>query len=249
MNIYFDIETIPCQSAGVRDDFLASVRPPAVYKKPESIAAWLAENREAEGEQAWLQTSFDGGLGQVVAIAWAVDEADPHCLHVEDLTLKGESDLLACWFREMGRMHSTSGTRPVLVGHNIVGFDLPFLWKRAMIHRVRPPAWFPRHPKPWAESIEDTMYLWDSEQRKGAGLDRICKLMGLAGKDGISGADVWPMVRAGRIKDVAKYCLGDVRAVRSIHHRMHFIAEPDEMADVPDEFQGQDSFELEREAA
>ena len=79
--VFFDIETIPCQLPGVLDEFKAAVTAPAQYKKPESIAEWLKENRDSEGEAAWLKTSFDGGMGHVVCIGLAVDDGDeagPH---------------------------------------------------------------------------------------------------------------------------------------------------------------------------
>ena len=224
MNLYFDIETVPCQLAGIKEEFAAAVKAPATHKKAESIAAWLDEHREEEAEAAWLKTSFDGGLGQIVCISWALDDGDTHCLHVSDLALSGEADLLEYWFEDLTKLHRNSGTRPVLVGHNIIGFDIPFIWKRAMIHGIKPPAWFPRAPKPWSEQVIDTMTLWDPSQRSGASMDRICRLMGLPGKGGISGADVWPMVQAGKIGEVAEYCRGDVERTRAMYRRMTFAA-------------------------
>lgn len=222
MNIFFDIETIPCQTPGIKDEFSAAVTAPAQYKKPESIAEWLKENRETEAESAWLKTSFDGGLGQVVCISWALDEGDTRCLSAPDLSRQSESALLEVFFSDMQKLYSTGGTRPVLIGHNHVGFDLPFLLKRCFIHNVKPPMWWPRNPKPWADSVQDTMLLWDATQRAGGSMDRICRLLGIPGKGDISGADVWPMVRDGRIDEVAEYCRADVERTRAMYKRLTF---------------------------
>jgi hypothetical protein len=35
MNIFFDIETIPCQEPWIREELAAAVKPPATHKKPE----------------------------------------------------------------------------------------------------------------------------------------------------------------------------------------------------------------------
>jgi hypothetical protein len=225
MNIYFDIETIPCQWPNVREEFAAAVTAPAQYKKPESIADWLATNREAEAEAAWLKTSFDGGMGQVCVIGWAIDDGPAASMQVADLSSEAERDLMATWFAWVSEWHTGhSGMRPTLIGHNIIGFDIPFLWKRAMVHGIKPPPWFPHNPKPWAESVEDTMLLWDSQQRAGGSMERLCRILGLPGKGDMDGSKVWPLVSDGRIDAVADYCKGDVDRVRAMHKRMTFQA-------------------------
>lgn len=222
MNIFVDIETIPSQDPRVKADIAASIKPPATYKKTESIAEWLAENRDKEAEAEWLKTSFDGGAGQIVVIGWAIEDTGPQSVQVEDTWPHSEVQMLRSFFAKLTSLHSTSGTRPVLIGHNHVGFDIPFIWKRAMVHNIKPPLWFPRNPKPWSDGIVDTMTLWDSQQRAGGSMDRLCRILGIPGKDGMSGADVWPAVRDGRIDDVAEYCRGDVDRTRAMYRRMVF---------------------------
>jgi predicted PolB exonuclease-like 3'-5' exonuclease len=213
----FDIETIPSQLPGIRDEFRAAVTAPGQFKKPESIAAWMAENADAEAEAAWLKTSFDGGIGQCVAIGWAIGDGEAHCYHVPTLSQDDERHMLQDFFTTLEQAGHVQ-----IVGHNIIGFDIPFLWKRAMVLGVKPPFNFPRDPKPWGERICDTMLLWDSQQRQGGSMDRICRLLGIPGKQGMTGADVWPAVQAGRIQDVADYCRGDVERTRAMHRRMTF---------------------------
>ena len=219
--IYFDIETIPSQLPGVLDEFKAAVTAPGTYKKPESIAEWLRENRDSEGEAAWLKTSFDGGMGHVVCIGLAVDDGPAVSYAVSPTgygTREEETRVLQDFFS-----HLTDAGRSVLVGHNIIGFDLPFLWKRCMVLGVKPPLWFPRNPSKYSsEMVRDTMNLWDMEQRAGGSMDRICRLLGIPGKGDVSGADVWPMVKAGDVEAVAAYCRGDVERTRAMFKRMTF---------------------------
>jgi 3'-5' exonuclease len=219
--IYFDIETIPCQLPGVLDEFKAAVTAPAQYKKADSIAEWLKENRDSEGEAAWLKTSFDGGMGHVVCIGLAIDDGPAVSYQVPPDAYGNrnhEAELLMGFFS-----HLTDTGRSVLVGHNIIGFDLPFLWKRCMVLGVKPPLWFPRNPSKYSsEMVRDTMNLWDMEQRAGGSMDRICRLLGIPGKGDVSGADVWPMVEAGDIEGVAKYCREDVNRTRLMFRRMTF---------------------------
>lgn len=212
---YFDIETIPSQLPGIRDEFIAAVKAPGQYKKADSIAEWLKENREIEGEDAWLKTSFDGGLGHACVIGFAVGDGTPHTYQRE---YHDEKTLLEDFFSAV----TDAGPGLTFIGHNLIGFDLPFLWKRAMVLNVKPPLFFPRNPKAWSESVVDTMLLWDGQQRAGGSMDRICKLMGIEGKGDMDGSKVWPMYQEGKLTEIAHYCKGDVERTRAMHKRMTF---------------------------
>jgi predicted PolB exonuclease-like 3'-5' exonuclease len=219
--LYFDIETIPSQLPGILDEFKAAVTAPGTYKKPESITEWLKENRDAEGEAAWLKTSFDGGLGHVVCVGFALNDEPAQCYTVPADT-HGVRDEEAMLLQDFFSVVTDAGSGTRFVGHNLIGFDLPFLWKRAMVLGVKPPWTFPRNPKPWSELVDDTMLMWDSTQRAGGSMDRLCRLLGIPGKGDMDGSKVWPMVRDGRIAEVAEYCKGDVDRTRQMHKRMTF---------------------------
>jgi len=216
---YFDIETIPSQLPGIRDEIAAGITAPAQYKKQESIDAWLKENRDTEAETVWLKTSFDGAVGHCVVIGWAVDDGPAYAY---DAARPGNADDERKMLEDFFCAITDAGPGLTFVGHNVIGFDLPFLWKRAMILGVKPPMFFPRNPKPWSELVCDTMLLWDGQQRAGGSMDRICRLMGIPGKGDIKGADVWPLVKAGRLAEVVEYCKGDVERTRAMHKRMTF---------------------------
>ena len=223
MNVYIDIETIPCQLAGIKDELLSEVKAPGQYKKPESIAQWIEENGKAQAEEAWLKTSFDGGLGQICVIGWAIDDEPAQSVQVWDVGVDAEKFVLASFLGALNDIHTgTSGLRPVIIGHNHIAFDLPFLWKRAMVLGVKPPMWFPRNPKPWSDSVVDTMLLWDSTQRTGGSMAKICRSLGIPGKGDMDGSKVWPMVRDGRIDEVSDYCKMDIERTRQMYKRMTF---------------------------
>lgn len=222
-----DIETIPCQLPGVLDEFRAQVQAPGQYKKPESIAEWLRENREAEAEKAWMQTSFDGGLGQICVIGAAVDDEAPVSFMAVDLSRESEAETLLRFFAWL-EAYRKPGSR--YIGHNIIGFDLPFLWKRAMVLGVQPPLHFPRAPKAWSEIVQDTMLLWDPTQRAGGSMDKICRALGIPGKGDMDGSKVWPAVKEGRIAEVAEYCRADVARTREMFKRMTFTERMEEPA-------------------
>lgn len=232
MNIYLDLETIPAQDPAVRAAIAAGITAPANYSKPESIAKWLEENREAEAEKAWRKTSFDGALGQIAVASIAIDDAAPVTFWQEDWA-SGETHILrelfdlidsACSVPVYGGIRAER--EPVFIGHNLVNFDLRFLFQRAVLNSIRPPACIPFQAKPWDAKVYDTMTAWAGHNGR-VSLDKLCTALGIAAKgseigDEIDGSLVWDFVRAGRIADVATYCAADVERVREIHKRMTF---------------------------
>ena len=68
INVYLDIETIPAQSPEYRDKVRATIKPPGNIKKPESIAAWMAENADAAVDETVAKTSFDPAAGHICCI-------------------------------------------------------------------------------------------------------------------------------------------------------------------------------------
>ena len=217
---YFDIETVPAQDPAIREELRAAVTAPGNYSKQESIDKWLADNRDKVGDEQWLKTSFDGGVGQCVCVGFAVNDEPARVVSVHSLDRDSEAAMLRAFFSALFDANHVQ-----LIGHNIVGFDIPFLWKRAMVLNVKPPYNWPRNPKPWSELICDTMTLWDSQQRAGGSMDRICRLMGIPGKGDFSGADVWPAIERGEYQRVQDYCRDDVERTRAMHLRMTFAAD------------------------
>jgi hypothetical protein len=219
--IYIDIETCPAQNEALRAEFLANVKAPAQYKKPESIAEWLKENAEAEAEAAWRKTSFDGAYGHVCVIGLAVDEHPPIALydgdwHASEALILREA---FTWIDNTCDIHPN--VRPVFVGHNLIEFDMRFLFQRAVVLGVKPSRHIPFSAKPWDDNVFDTMARWAGLKDR-VKLDKLAKAFGLEGKGDIDGSMVWDYVRDGRIDEIAAYCSNDVALARAIYKRMTF---------------------------
>lgn len=239
--IYIDIETIPPQSPEIIErlserrraktlEEMAAVTAPGNYKDPVKIAEFIDAKR-TEIQAASIQAledeiaslSLDGTWGQIVCVAWAISDGPIQHIEVGELSLGSEREMLdelfGQWRSQVGK--STYGTRPVVVGHNVIAFDIPYLWRRGVIHGVRPPLWLPRNPKPWAETVFDTMTQWAGDRGR-ISMDDLCVALGLPGKDGMTGKDVWPAVQAGKLDEVVSYCRADIERTRAIHQRMTF---------------------------
>jgi len=197
MNIFLDIETIPCQSATIRKEFF--------------------ENDDAR----LYKSSLDGTFGQIVVAAYAIDDGPTVAVYNEDWQSDtAEAGVLKDLFDALTSLHNPSSSpRPTFVGHNIIGFDLRFIYQRSIQRGIKPPSFFPINAKPWDNNVFDTMTQWAGTGNR-VKLDTLCKVLGLSGKGDIDGSKVWDYIQAGRIVEVAEYCKHDVKIVRDVWRRM-----------------------------
>jgi len=211
--VYFDIETIPCQSEDYLQTLKRKVTAPASLKKPESIDKWLAENRDSAAQEAMGKTSFDGGRGHVCTIAWAKNDSGIEVRHAK--TLSDERDVIDDFFADLDPYHSET-----LVGHYISGFDIGFLKKRAVCLGIKmpDPSSFPRDPKPWDKSLQDTMAMWAGGTNR-ISMNDLCDVLGIEGKGGFDGSMVAEAWAKGEHDKIAEYCKDDVWRTREIHKR------------------------------
>jgi hypothetical protein len=232
MNIYFDIETIPAQDPAAIELIKAdierqklAVKAPSNYKDQEKIDAYIkaeVEKLDAEFDATYRKTSFDGGLGEICCIGYAIDDNAP-------VSIYGgyESETIHLFYQYlMDSYNPSSQQRPKFIGHNIVNFDLRFLFQRSVMNNIKPPMMIPFSAKPWDESIFDTMTAWAGHGNR-VSLDKLCKIFNIPLKgseigEEIDGSKVWDFYQAGRIADIAKYCEGDVERTRQAYKRMTF---------------------------
>lgn len=210
---YIDIETIPNQDPAYLEKLRSEVKAPATYKKPESIAEWLAENRDIAAIEALGKTSFDPASGHICTIAWADDQGDILSAHAA--TVGQEGDVLRALFSHL------SFKPRQFIGHYISGFDLRFILCRAVILGVPIPRAIPRDVKPWSPSVFDTMVAW-AGAKGSISQDRLCDALGLSGKGDFDGSKVAAAWAAGEHEKIEAYCRDDVATVREIHRK--FVA-------------------------
>ena len=228
MNLYLDIETVPGQDATLLSDIAATIKAPGNYKKTESINKWLDENREIEAEKVWRKTALDGTVGEIICLAWAIDD-NPVCSLGRSLQ-QPESVLLQDFMREieqaLERPHTDVLAKPTWIGHYITGFDLRFIWQRCVINNIKPTIAIPYKAKPWGDNVFDTKVEWTGlTSHSGYGSqDAISRALGMAGKGDIDGSKVWDYIKVGRYTEVEHYCRDDVETVRRMHQRMTFSA-------------------------
>jgi hypothetical protein len=208
--LVFDIETVP-DVAGCR-----AVLELAPSLSDADVAEIAFQRRRATGGQDFLPLH----LQRVVAIACLLRERDQLRIWSLGSPGDGEGELVQRFYDGIEKY------TPRLVSWNGGGFDLPVLHYRGLIHGVAAPRYWDMGEGDFADSRDfrfnnyisryhtrhlDLMDLLSLYQpRASAPLDQVARLLGLPGKVGLEGAQVWEAFRAGRLADVRRYCEADV---------------------------------------
>jgi len=156
----------------------------------------------------------DTARGQVLYTAPDFEEAEGDAGPVEFVACMDELELLTA-FWDVARHYET------IVTFNGRGFDVPFIYLRSALLNV------PISRKDWLGyrfqtdphcDLAEQLTFYGVSGREGAArrfnLDFYCKAFGIESpkSHGVTGADVNSMMAAGRFREIAEYCLRDVRA-------------------------------------
>jgi hypothetical protein len=108
-----------------------------------------------------------------------------------------------------------------LVGHNIIGFDLPFLFQRCLAHCIsaRPLVDLGEYR---VRGVFDTMHAWWLGAKRFVSLDDIAWALGIESSKTatVEGSKVFDLYQAGRLAEIRAYNLNDVRVTRKVYERM-----------------------------
>lgn len=224
MNVFIDIETIPQQPEDeVKAEIAKTIEAPAKMSKPETIVEWHAGEGKYAGvkdamiEETYRKTSFDGSKGEICSVAFGFDGDVIHSL---SRSVFSESDILHYVFDTINQ--NRNGRPPYFVGHNIGGFDLKFLFHRAVILGINPGFDLCQHGR-HGQHFYDTMQAWAGFGGR-ISQDNLCKALGIEGKpDDIDGSKVWDFYKAGNIARIEEYNRDDVEKIRKIYNKLNFI--------------------------
>jgi len=206
--LYLDIETLP----GAEGPDPNEVEPPRNYKDPDKIAAYQRE----KAEEAYRAQAVDSMRGRLLCIGWAFGTEPAQAAILGSDDIETELDLLLTFQGSLLKRHCDLG-RLAWVGHNIRAFDLPWIWRKALQHRLYPLAEaIPRQR--FDRRVEDTMEMWAADFRDRVSLDDIAAFLGLQGKpEGIDGSKVYDYWLEGDLESIREYCRQDVDLVRGVH--------------------------------
>jgi predicted PolB exonuclease-like 3'-5' exonuclease len=119
----------------------------------------------------------------------------------------------------------------LFVGHNILDFDLRFIYQRSVIHQIRPSREIP-FARFRNAPIYDTMQEWSKWGREHASLDALSKALGVPSpKENLDGSKVYPYYRNGKLTEICEYCKRDVDSVRQVYRWLTFTKTNREQVD------------------
>ena len=160
-------------------------------------------------EESFRKQALDSMSGKIFIISFAFDDMPIVTLYNED-----EKQLLDSFADALADTQNPMGL--TWYGHNIKGFDLPFLFHKALLHNSKLLKYIPRSIR--SKFIEDTATMFGMD-KYGVyyKLSNIAKFLGIDGKyEGIDGGMVYDLWLDGKIDDLKLYCADDVRITRSI---------------------------------
>ena len=153
--------------------------------------------------------SMDGVGGSQTEHAFGIDEAGN-----EEPEGKALKDFLAL-------MADFDPECDLLVGHNIINFDLPFIFQRCLANNiaVRP---FIDLSEFNVQGVYDTMRAWWLGARNRVALDDIAWALGIESSktSEVEGSRVFELYQAGKLAEIREYNLNDVRVTRKVYERM-----------------------------
>lgn len=219
MKIVLDIETIQAP----REDWarlIGKCQPPtnsdSVSQEYDLFAASEAEAQRQEEDTHYAKSAFDGTFSSIV------------CIGLLEFSDQMEPRGAVAWYganeREVLRQFWSrlAQDRPSLfITHNGLGFDLPFIKKRSIIHQIKPSVDI-NLAKFRTDPVYDTMAIWSNWDTRGwIKLDVLARALNVETKSG-SGEQVAAMWERGQGLELARYCLQDTYVTYACYCRMNF---------------------------
>ncbi|MFO0706064.1 MAG: 3'-5' exonuclease [Nitrospira sp.] len=219
MKVVLDIETI--QAPREEWERLTGKSAPP-QEAPESsegmdlFSSGAAEARRQADDELYAKSAFDGTFSRIV------------CIGLLEFSDQMEARSAVAWYggneRELLRQFwaRIAQDRPsLIITHNGLGFDLPFIKKRSIIHQVKP-SYEINLAKFRTEPVYDTMAIWSNWDTRGwVKLDVLARALSVETKSG-SGEQVAEMWEQGQGQDLARYCLQDTYVTYACYCRMNF---------------------------
>jgi DNA polymerase elongation subunit (family B) len=219
MKVVLDIETLQCpreewaRLAGL--ELCGGVTDGSEAAEDLFTRTEMDERRRTEDE-LYERSSFDGTFSRIVCIGIIVfsDAMEPQGA----MAWYGpnEKELLQLFWSKMAQIRPS-----LLITHNGLGFDLPFLKKRSIINQTKPTIELVLS-KFRTEPVYDTMAVWSNWENRGwVKLDVLARALSVETKSG-SGSQVAQMWANGQGREIAEYCLQDTYVTYACYCKMTF---------------------------
>jgi predicted PolB exonuclease-like 3'-5' exonuclease len=217
--IYFDIETVHGHKTMVG---LSDRQKELWSKRCEYLRERFEDNKDLSDEELYeYKGALHAEYSKIVCVSFGriqIQKDGEIKFIIKSFSGDDERELLRQVIGVFEKFLS-SGFR--LCGHNIEGFDMPVILKRAVINGiVIPKALHFHNLKPWEMPTVDTSKVWSFGAWKEGlvSLDLLCASLGIdTPKDDIDGSKVSEVYwKDGDLDRIVKYCEKDVLATTQV---------------------------------
>jgi hypothetical protein len=207
--LIWDIETGPLDEEVLAEQFVPKTKEEFVGAqrwKPETIEAKYKDYLQTAKQEFINKAALDPTTGSVLAIGLKSDKG------AAILDSVNEEKLLVDFWKKAAECEAAGRS---LVGHNCLGFDLPFLMRRSWINGIDVPK---------LTVVKDTMKVWAcGAYGEWISLDRLAKALGVGAKtEGITGADfarLWNGTEE-QHKQAREYLIDDLNLTWAVANRL-----------------------------
>jgi len=172
--------------------------------------------QEADEPAILKRLSLSALTARILCIGYSIEpppEAPVDILHGD------ETEILRNFWR-------VAADVSLFVGHNILDFDLRFIYQRSIINQIKPSREIPLS-RFRSSPVFDTMHEWSKWGRDFVKLDALAKSLNIPSpKEDLDGSKVFEYYQAGNLSDIHEYCKRDVETVKRVYRRMTFSVFP-----------------------
>ena len=157
--------------------------------------------------------ALDALTGRVVCVGMLIDDGEV----ATEIMLAGEDERLL-----ISEFWNALRPGDVIVGHNVMDFDINFLRQRSWILGIQPSRAIDTR-KYYTADVIDTLQLWTNwtGSKKGVTLDALGSVLGCGRKTG-EGANVAQWWAEQDIESIKKYCREDVQLTYRVFCRLTY---------------------------
>ncbi|MGH7816933.1 MAG: ribonuclease H-like domain-containing protein, partial [Candidatus Binatia bacterium] len=160
---YFDIETVPTDQA----------------LKENGLLEAQIQLDEAE---LIKKLSLSAATAKIICLCYAIE---PSLINSVEVLQGEETEIIKNFWKLAADCN-------LFVGHNILDFDLRFIFQRSVIHQIKPSRDIP-FTRFRNAPIYDTMQEWSKWGREHMSLDSLSKALGIPSpKENLDGSKVYP---------------------------------------------------------
>src|SRR5262245_65172612 len=223
--IFLDIETLPPVES-FRENLTREIY---AEQGTDKLGPSEAEV-DVEVERRFRDLALRGEWGRLLCIGLVIEEGGVvgHCgvlgrdRETRRFHLDEARTLKSFWRLVAGFCNG----QDMFIGHNLLDFDMLFIYKRSCIHGVRPSVnlsfkRFQSHP------IFDTMWEWTKWHQR-ISLHELAQALGIPSPKefGVNGLGIYDLYQQGRHEEIAQYCMQDVKCAREVFYRLQYETAP-----------------------